>query len=179
MGRLQSDRDGNPSPDLKVSADDGARSRHELSNSLPNLDSARTQKIFADLTSDWAFIVRVETDGAWQREWIAGGLPSDPTLDLEALDPECWDSYIADEDRDLSVEHFWRAIARGVDRLEYRLDLPGAGVRWVESSLKSVPFEDGSGTIRVFGAMRDITERRATEQALQESEFDTSPTSTP
>ena len=129
------------------------------------------QLIFAELACDWAFIVRMDPDGSWEREWIRGGLPTSPGLDLGELDPEPWDSYIHPEDRDAAVDHFSRTLEVGTDRIQYRLELPGAGTRWVESAMRSALPREGTGDpIRVYGTMIDITERRATEDALRTSE---------
>ncbi len=123
-----------------------------------------------DLSCDGAFVVRIEADGTWEREWIGGEVPTRPGVALDDLDFDSWDSYIFEEDRQASIDHFNRAIARGKDRFEYRLELPDAGVRWVESALRFVDEADGSGTVRVYGAMRELTDRRATEEALRKSE---------
>ena len=131
-------------------------------------------RIIAELASDWAFIIRFESDGSWEREWGAGRVPTQPDLVFDALDPDQWQAYVVEEDRAICVDHFSRAIANGVDRVEFRLDLPGAGQRWVESSVRSVAASEGSGTIRAYVTMRDITSRMDAEKRIRHlAHFDT------
>lgn len=134
------------------------------------LDFGQVQRIIADLGSDWAFVVRLEPDGSWEREWFGGEVPTRAGRVLDDFDPEVWDTYVHVEDRQASIEHFARAIESGTDRTEYRIVLPGKGVCWVESALRSVREDGGTGIIRVHGVVRDISVRRATEDALRKSE---------
>jgi len=162
--------DGNHPADARdVDVEDVLKDALEQAADLDKAAHENPQLIFAELSCDWAFIVRIDSDGAWEREWIRGGLPTSPQLDLESLDPEPWDSYIHVEDRDAAVGHFERAVKTGTDRIQYRLVLPEAGTRWVQSAMRCVGSGDGE-TIRVYGTMIDITERRAMEDALRTSE---------
>ncbi|MEM9176368.1 MAG: EAL domain-containing protein [Myxococcota bacterium] len=131
---------------------------------------ATSQEVFADLACDWAFILRVGPDGAWSREWIAGRLPDLPDLVASDLDPEPWAAYIVPEDRPIVIDQFARTLERGRDHVEYRLDLPGVGLRFVESTMRAIPDAEEEGAFRVYGAMSDITERHATQEALRKSE---------
>ena len=120
-------------------------------------DPVSAGEVFADLACDWAFVVRLGPDGAWEREWITGGVPSSPDVELENLDPAPWDSYIVPDDRRIVLDQFVRALERGRDRVEYRLDLPGIGVRFVESTMRAVRDPEEEGAFRLYGAMSDIT----------------------
>ncbi|MBJ22931.1 MAG: EAL domain-containing protein [bacterium] len=140
---------------------------------LPSGDAIEVDQVLsisADLGSGWTFIIRLEADGSWEREWIGGDFPIRSSAATDDFDDGLWDAYVLAGDRQASIDHFARARARGRDRSEFRLDLPGVGVRWVESVLRCIPEADDSGMIRIYGAMRDITDLRATEEALRKSE---------
>jgi PAS domain S-box-containing protein len=81
----------------------------------------------------------------------------------------------------------WRAIAHPEDveradeireqvfrqkqseyNVDYRINLPGAGVRWIEA--RAHVSYDGHGHPRVVGVNIDVTERKRTEDALRRSE---------
>jgi len=83
----------------------------------------------------------------------------DPTLWLESVHPA-----------DLSRVH--AAILRretGGYNVEYRITRPDGGMRWVAD--RGFPIRDGAGTVvRIAGFARDISQRKATEQRLRESE---------
>ena len=60
----------------------------------------------------------------------------------------------------------------GVYDVEYRVELPAAGIRWVSS--RSQTYFEGEGParrpVRTVGALIDITERKRSEDALREGE---------
>jgi PAS domain S-box-containing protein len=81
----------------------------------------------------------------------------------------------------------WRAIAHPEDverademreqvfrqkqseyNVDYRINLPGAGVRWIEA--RGHVSYDGHGHPRVVGVNIDVTERKRTEDALRRSQ---------
>ncbi len=131
-------------------------------------------RVIADLGSDCAFVVRCEPDGRWIREWAAGALPSIPGVDDGDIGPGAWQGFILPEDRATTAAHVARAFAEGVSRAEYRIRPPGGPpdheVRWIESSLRTVRDAELPERTRLFGAIRDVTERRSTEEALRKSE---------
>ncbi len=171
--KRSSDANGETTDVHDVEIEDVLKDALARSRAFAPTDPVDARQVFADLACDWAFVVRLDADGTWEREWIGGSVPSRPEVALGELDPESWESYIVDEDQPTAVAHFVRALDRGRDRVQYRLDLPGIGERWVESSLRVIaePGEDGEGgVVRVYGAMSDFTVRRATEEALRKSE---------
>lgn len=132
-------------------------------------------RVIADLGSDCAFVVRCEPNGRWIREWAAGALPSMSGIDEAGVEPEVWQGLILPEDRATTAAHVARAFEQGVSRAEYRIRVPGGppgrDVRWIESSLRSVRDAEVPERTRLFGAIRDVTERRSTEEALRKSEI--------
>ncbi|PYJ23037.1 MAG: hypothetical protein DME99_03935, partial [Verrucomicrobia bacterium] len=75
------------------------------------------------------------------------------------------------DDRDRIQEALKHAIESGEDYAsEYRLVLPGGGVRWMEARGRCVSGEKGAGT-RLIGVSIDITPRKLAEaEALQQRE---------
>ncbi|CAM9425985.1 unnamed protein product [Discosporangium mesarthrocarpum] len=133
-------------------------------------EAVEPRDIFADLACDWAFVIRIDADGTWTREWLGGSVPDASGVVIGDPDPGPWDQYLVPEDRILAVEQVRGALDRGRDRREFRVDLPGAGIRFVESTMRSVVDPDEDGVVRVYAAMRDITDRVSTEEALRKSE---------
>jgi PAS domain S-box-containing protein len=143
-------------------------SNNNRPNEVLDLDEAR--RVIAELGSDWACVLRFEEDGSWSREWVAGSIPARPDLDLASFSPEDLSALIAPEDRDVALHQFARAMESGSDRTEFRMSLGTAGIRWVESSLRVVQPTSAEMPLRVFSTMRDVTDRRETEDALRQSE---------
>ena len=133
-------------------------------------DLVEIQRVITELGCDWAFVIRKDPDGVWTREWIGGSSPSRPDFDLDALGADAWREYIVPEDQAQAIEHFTRAIRFATDRTEFRISPPGTDLRWVESTLRVVRLDTMTEAMRVYGTLRDITARRATEEALRDSE---------
>lgn len=131
-------------------------------------DPDRVQRVLAELGSDWTFVLRIEADGRWLWEWVGGAIPSCPDLALDALSIEQWRERVFEADRGLAAAHYARALSRGDARAEFRLQVPDGDVIWVESALHRET--DAGEVVRLYGTMRDVTSRRATQEALRGSE---------
>lgn len=85
-------------------------------------------------------------------------------------DPHKWMDFILPEDLDLVRDGFARLLAdRTALTLEYRIARPDGEVRWVR--VRGFPVLNAAGSVvRHTGIVTDITDRRAAETALQESE---------
>jgi diguanylate cyclase (GGDEF)-like protein/PAS domain S-box-containing protein len=81
-----------------------------------------------------------------------------------------WQTVVHPHDR-LRVKREWEAFVQHPTEwhAEFRLQRPDGEVRWVEC--KAVPERNQAGEVRGYaGTVSDITERRRSEQALEESE---------
>jgi PAS domain S-box-containing protein len=74
------------------------------------------------------------------------------------------------DDRTHVEECLRRAIAGDIPyNVEYRVRVPGGGIRWVHSMAEVVRDHQGQG-VKLLGTLMDITERKMAELALRESE---------
>ncbi len=163
MTTHRNDDASNAATELLTRAVEGARARGDV-------DSARPDQIFAELACDWAFIVRIDVDGEWEREWIGGRVPGMPHLELGSIDPTPWTDYILPEDREIAARHFERTLRRGSDRTEFRLVLDDAAPFWIESAMRCMATSDDA--LRIYCTMAWVDDRRATEEALRARESD-------
>lgn len=143
------------------------------------LDADEVLRILAGLGSDLAFVIRMDPDASWHQEWISQSGFSTSRSPLQKISVDAWVESVPAADRELSIAHFQRAMATGADQAVYRVNAGEDDQRWVESSLRAVRLsgEESSsadasprGTFRIFGSLRDVTDRRRTEEALQRSE---------
>ncbi|HMN28734.1 MAG TPA: PAS domain S-box protein, partial [Caldilineaceae bacterium] len=91
--------------------------------------------------------------------------PSEGQLTLKS-----WLERVHPADRTLVEQTLHQVFeSSGAYRYEYRILLPGGAPRWVEVSGTGIQDEQGR-TVRITGAMRDITVRKEAEEALRRSE---------
>jgi PAS domain S-box-containing protein len=98
------------------------------------------------------------------------GLPSVPAGGGLSLEFEEWMGRIQPEDRPAVTAALDAAIRScGSYSLEFRIRLPDGGIRWLGDRGQVMPGPAGRAW-RGTGTVRDITQRRAAEHALRESE---------
>ena len=139
---------------------EGAPSPEPSSQTTAEL--SEIQRVIADLGSDWAFMVELNSDGTLKDQWF-GGAAASSGLDLRT-------AMLVGDDQNAAAEHFLCALRTGSDRSEYPMRFSEGGLRWIESALCSVWGREPTDPLIIYGTMRDITGRRATEEALRASE---------
>jgi PAS domain S-box-containing protein len=118
--------------------------------------------------------------GMWEYDVHSGTVYYDPRCDLMlgftpaevSADFAAWMSLIHEEDRDrvtAKITEHLEGKSEGYTE-EYRMQAASGEWRWLVSSGKVVERDSNGIPVRMIGARRDVTERKRTEEALQESE---------
>ncbi len=128
------------------------------------------QRVIADLGADWVFLARLDAVGQLETDGFDDAASTHVRVGVRGFDPDLRKAIVFEEDRSKVMGHLGRGLSVGCDRIEFRLVFPEGCVRWVESSLRTMGGRDGEEPVRLYGALRDITDRRATEEALRKSE---------
>jgi PAS domain S-box-containing protein len=127
-------------------------------------------RAISELTSDFAYSYRVLDDGTFEAEWASGAHEEITGYPIaEGLSWGSWAPILHPDDRP-GFEAAIAGVLRGVPQDgEVRIIHRSGGVRWAR--IASRPVVDADGRVeRIFGAATDITERKAAELALAESE---------
>ncbi|EMA37823.1 PAS domain-containing protein [Halobiforma nitratireducens] len=96
------------------------------------------------------------------------GVPEEKLLE----DPLAWLEHVHPDDIDRvtrRIEDRDPALADGSQKLEFRLEHPDRGLRWLLSRAHAV-FDDDGEVIHLAGVTTDITERRRLEDSVRRSE---------
>ena len=143
-------------------------------DTLPGSDHSfewrEIQRVIADLGADWVFLSRLDAMGRLETDGFDDAVSTHVRHSARGFDPDLHKAIVFEEDHPRLMDHFERGLSIGSDRIEFRLVFPEATVRWVESSLRTTGRGDREDPLRLYGALRDITARRATEEALRKSE---------
>lgn len=133
--------------------------KHEIDQKLR--ESELRYRMVSELTSDFAYSVRVEPDGSLVTEWITdahtritGYTPS------EAMAMGRPDSLVHSEDLPLALEHLEAVMAGRTEVCEYRIVRKDGGLRWLRNHARPVWDEDQGRVVRIYAAAQDITERK-------------------
>ncbi|MDY0063048.1 MAG: PAS domain S-box protein [Myxococcota bacterium] len=133
-------------------------------------DSERRYQTLATLVSDSAASTLVRTDGTLVREWAADKLLHDFGYTWEDIPSlETWATIVHPADRPIFARGQQHLFQEGFADEEYRVLTKRDEVRWIHHTLRAVP-GPGPGERRLLSALKDVTEQKQAELALQESE---------
>lgn len=120
-------------------------------------------RVVSELMSDYAYEVRVEAD-AVVVEWITEAFERITGYAAGEVVPGVWNPQIYPEDQSITRAQLDELMAGQTTTAEYRILSRHGDVRWLRHRATPIVGEDGV-VERVFGAVRDITERmRALEE---------------
>lgn len=129
----------------------------------------RSEELFravSEMTSDYAFSVRVETDGSFTYEWITGGFERVTGYRPEEQKP--WLELIHPEDRARMMEAVDRLMATG-DSATYNLRLvtKSGDTKYVRVWASAIREEEH--VVRIIGAASDLTRQTTLERELRQA----------
>lgn len=134
-------------------------------------ESEARYRTVSELTSDFAYAVRLEPDGTLVLEWvteaftrITGFTPDE----AQALGG--WESLIHLDDRPIALRHLRVHPPDQPDMSEYRIVTKSGEVRWLRDYGRPVWDEAQGRVVRIYGAAQDITERKQMEQCVLRTE---------
>jgi PAS domain S-box-containing protein len=134
-------------------------------------ESEARSRIVSELTSDFAYAIRVQPDGALATEWateafarISGFTPGE----LRARGG--WTSFIYPEDLPEAHRHLQVHLTGQPDVAEFRIVTKSGDVHWLRHYGRPVWDEAQGRVVRIYGAAQDITEQRRVEQYVLRTE---------
>jgi PAS domain S-box-containing protein len=157
-----------PRPLTLLTARD-VRERREADRRLKRL-KGELARLTASIP-DCLWSAEVAGDGRWEyRHWSAAaekitGRPADWFLPGQHR----WEAVVHPEDRAAWLRALAGYLAGGSGQAEYRVVRPDGEARWVRERVTAAPRPGGRG-VRLDAVVTDVTDRRAAEEALRQSE---------
>jgi len=141
--------------------------KHQLDQEL--LRNQERYRIISELTSDFAYVFRVEPDNTLEIEWISKAFSRITGYDPSILETSAGRQNLFHSDDFAFWTRRLERVLRG-DTItdEYRMVAKNGQVRWLYDSTQPVRDEKGQ-VVKLIGAAKDITERKQAEEALRES----------
>jgi PAS domain S-box-containing protein len=131
---------------------------------------ARYQAI-SELTSTYAYLTRLESNGNLVLEWVAGDFAQITGYTLEEIKRLGGPiRLIHPADRPVAVKRTERLLSGQPNVSEFRIITKAGETRWLRDYGRPVRDEVRKRTVRIYGAAQDITDRKQAELSLRQSE---------
>jgi PAS domain S-box-containing protein len=114
--------------------------------------------------------MRIAPDGSFVRDWAMNEMSGITGYTPAELDAVNWVGVVHEEDRLFFLQRRQRLLTGQQDVAEFRVVAKDGRIRWVRDYSLPIWDERQQRVVRVFGASRDITEQKQTEEALRRAE---------
>ena len=126
-------------------------------------------RIVSELTSDYAYAFFVKSDGALGVEWVTETFYRVTGFTLaEMKDLDDWFQIIHPGDQIIVRRQIETLLVNQTKIIEYRIITKSGEIRWLRAHERPVWDEAEGRVVRIYGAARDITDRKLMEKALAE-----------
>jgi two-component system, cell cycle sensor histidine kinase and response regulator CckA len=133
--------------------------------------SEQRYRAISELTSDYAYVLRLAMDGTIVGEWVSERFMYITGYTLEALEGRGgWSSLIHPEDLPSALQRRQLWLAGQTDVSEFRILTQSGEERWVRDYTCPTLAEGSSCVVRIYGAGQDITQRRRMEEPLRQAQ---------
>ncbi len=126
-------------------------------------DSEERYRTVSELSSDFAFAVRMRSDRTIQFDWVTAAVTRVTGYEPEEIEGGRWISMVHPEDRAAVVEAVDQVLAGEPRSLEFRILTKSDELRWLFVVLGARRREP-DGSVLVVGSARNITESKQTER---------------
>jgi two-component system, cell cycle sensor histidine kinase and response regulator CckA len=149
-----------------------AKLRQQDAHALQALRATEQRyRVLSELTSDYAYLLRVKADGSMVCEWVNERFTSITGYTLEALVRQGgWTSFIHAEDLSIVSQRSPRWLSGQTDISEFRIITQRGEELWFRDYTRPVRDGHEAHMVRVYGAGQEITERRRLEEPLRQSQ---------
>lgn len=154
------------------SSSDGADAIANLTAQLKELkETQHRYQIISELTSDYTYSARISATGELSVEWINAPFGEISGYALEEIrEPESWMQLIHPDDLACFAPRSRQLLSGQVSVNEFRIVTKQGEVRWLHDVAKPEWDAAAQRVVRIYGATRDVTDRKAAEASLRRSE---------
>jgi PAS domain S-box-containing protein len=122
----------------------------------------------SELTSDYAYSLRVKPDGSLEPEWETEAFKRIMGWSMQEIVAQGGlETLLHPDDLPIARQHLQTHLAGLPDVREYRVISRSGQVRWIRDYGQPVLDQDEGRVVRLYGAAQDITEQVEAEEALR------------
>ena len=124
-------------------------------------------RIISDSVSDYAYAYRVTPEGGLVKEWSTKAFEKITGYKPNKLDGDGWSQLIHPDDREKTVQRFYRLLSGKPDVTEFRIITKSGEEKWLLDHGQPIIDEVSGRVVRIIGAAKDITPRKQAEEMLR------------
>ncbi len=125
-------------------------------------------RAISELTSDFAFSIKINADNSLSAEWITDAFQKITGYTFEeSLEQIVFDKIILPEDLSSLQDEFKTLMSGKSIVIEYRIFNKNGQIQWIQNYLKPIWDNTENRITHLFGAARDITHRKNIELKLR------------
>ena len=135
------------------------------------LKSEERYRIVSELTSDFSYAFRVDANSTLKFEWVTGAFARITGFSADELSSvDLWETLIHPDDKKIA-ENQLKILLSGKSKVsEYRILNKKGEIRWLRDHGYPVWNDEQGRVVQIYGAVKDITERKNSRAALRKSE---------
>jgi PAS domain S-box-containing protein len=134
-------------------------------------ESEERYRIVSELTSDYAYKDRIESDGSIIPEWFTESFTRITGYALEETRaPEFWQRLLHPEDLPILLRHVQKILSGQPDTDEMRVITKSGEIRWLRDFANPTWDASQEHVTGLYGAVQDVTESKRGEENLRKSE---------
>jgi PAS domain S-box-containing protein len=138
----------------------------------PQVSTEDRFRIIAELTSDFAYVDRVEPDGSIVPEWVSDAVTRVTGYTVEEITSQGLKSIILPDDWPRVARHIRKVLSGQSDTIESRIVSKSGEVRWLRGHARPVWDERQARVVLIYGAAQDISEMKRAEEERNRIERD-------
>jgi PAS domain S-box-containing protein len=125
-------------------------------------------RAISELVSDFAYALRIDADGSIHSEWVIGAYEHITGYSYDELRAvSLWNDILHPDDLPRIRESYAQVMAGQTDMQEFRIIAKNGDIRWISGHRQPVWSEEEHRLTFIYGAAKDITEQKRTEEALR------------
>jgi len=128
-------------------------------------------KEVSEIISDFAYSCIEKPGGSFSLDWMSGAIEEITGYSMqEIMDRGCWKFLVHEADLAVFDRNVTGLVPGRTELFDIRICRKDGSVRWLQSSCKCDTKDSFSGSRRLVGACRDITQHKQAEKSLRRSE---------
>lgn len=145
---------------------------HQMERRL-QISEARYRAV-SELTSDFAFSLKVEKDGSYSLEWMTDAFPRITGYSIEEIAiPKELERLVYPDDISLVLKHLRPdpthpdAVADHPASFDYRIISKNGEIKWLHGSTHPIFEGESRRLVRIYAAAKDVTARKNAEELIR------------